>query len=313
MNRVVALAGGGGGARMADGLALAAGAENVTIIANTGDDMEHLGLHISPDVDSITYALADLENSVLGWGRRDETWSFMETLGALGGETWFRLGDRDLALHIRRSGMLADGLPLSEATARIARTFGIATQILPMSDDPVRTIVATDEGPLGLQHYFVRRRCEPRVSSLSFDGAERAAALPAALDALGDPALQAVIVCPSNPYISIDPILAVPGYRKQIARLRAPVVAVSPVIGGKAVKGPTVKIMAELGIEPSALAIAHHYHGLIDGLVIDTVDVALRPEIEAMGIAVLVTDAIMLDRQGRVRLAREALEFAAAI
>lgn len=298
---------------MADGLALAAGAENVVVVANTGDDMEHLGLHISPDVDSITYALAGIENPVLGWGRRDETWGFIEALAALGGETWFRLGDRDLALHVRRTVMMAEGVALSEATSRIVRGFGVASAILPMSDDPVRTIVATDEGPLGLQHYFVRRRCEPRVAALSFHGAERAAALPAALAALDDPALEAVIVCPSNPYISIDPILAVPGYRERLASHRAPVVAVSPVIGGKAVKGPTVKIMTELGVDPSALAIARHYAGLIDGLVIDAVDAALKPEIEAMGIAALVTDAIMGGREGRARLAIEALTFAARL
>lgn len=295
---------------MADGLALAAGASSVTVIVNTADDFEHLGLSISPDIDTVTYALAGLENPTLGWGRRDETWGFMDTLDVLGGETWFRLGDKDLAIHVQRTQLVAAGLPLSEITARIARSFGIATTILPMSDESVRTMLDTVEGTLEFQHYFVRRRCEPVVRSIRFAGTEGAWALPAALAAFDAPDLQAIVLCPSNPYISIAPILAVDGYRERLEQRRVPAVAVSPIIGGKALKGPTAKIMLELGVKPSALAVARYYRGLIDGLVIDNADAALASAIEQEGIAVHVTDAIMPDRPGRKRLAQETLAFA---
>lgn len=294
---------------MADGLALAAGAANVAVVVNTGDDFEHLGLSISPDVDSVCYALADLENTVLGWGRRDETWGCMETLGRLGGETWFRLGDKDLAIHIERTRLRADGLGLSAVTAHIARRLGIGCRVLPMSDSAVRTLLDTDEGTLEFQHYFVRRRCEPQVRAIRFEGAGRAPALPEALAALDDAGLAVIVVGPSNPYISIAPILAVDGYRARLERRRVPVVAVSPVVGGRALKGPTVKMMGELGLDPSALTIARHYRGLIDGLVIDHADRALAGAIESEGIAVHVCDAIMGDRAGRQRLAEEVLRF----
>lgn len=310
MTCIVALAGGVGGSRMVDGLAQAAGAEHVTAIVNTADDFEHLGLAISPDIDTVTYALAGLENPVLGWGRRDETWGFMDTLGQLGADTWFRLGDKDLAIHIERTRRLAGGESLSAITHSIARALGINTTILPMSDDPVRTLVDTDEGTLAFQHYFVRRRCEPRVHALRFAGAAEARILPAAMAALEAADLDAIVICPSNPFISIDPILALPGVRAQLVARRVPTVAVSPIIGGKALKGPAAKIMAELGAEPSALAVALRYRGLVDGLVIDTADAAQAPAIVAEGIAVHVTDAIMRDRPGRARLARETIAFA---
>ena len=215
---------------------------------NTGDDFEHLGLSISPDLDTVTYALAGVDNLETGWGRRDETWSFMDALAELGGETWFRLGDRDLALHVERTRRLRDGESLSAITADVVRRFEIASRILPMTDGRVRTMVRTRDGLLEFQRYFVERQCEPHVTGFVFEGAERAAPHPEILSALRNPRLRAVVICPSNPYISIDPILALPGMRAALEGAAAPVIAVSPIIAGRAVKGPTAKMMAELGL-----------------------------------------------------------------
>ncbi|MGA0562558.1 2-phospho-L-lactate transferase [Ancylobacter sp. VNQ12] len=270
--KVVALSGGIGGAKLALGLDRVLAPGQLTIIANTGDDFRHLGLHISPDIDTLLYTLAGLDDPVRGWGRRDETWNFMQALGQIGGETWFQLGDGDLAIHVERTRRLAGGETLSEVTDGLRRRLGIASAIVPMSDDPVRTRVETDEGWLDFQHYFVRRRCEPRVRALEFAGAATARLAANALAALSDPALAAIIICPSNPYLSVDPIRAVPGLREALHAASAPVIAVSPIIAGQAVKGPTAKMMAELGLMPSAATVAEHYAGLIDVFVVDEAD-----------------------------------------
>ncbi len=304
---VLALSGGVGGAKLALGLSHVVAPENLLIVANTGDDFEHLGLSISPDIDTLTYALAGLDNQTLGWGRRDETWSFMETLGALGGPAWFRLGDRDLALHVQRTLRLKAGDTLAAITADITSRLGIAARILPMSNDPVRTRVDSDEGMLDFQDYFVGRQCKPVVRSLHFVGAEAATPHPDFLAALQNPRLRAVVICPSNPFISVEPILALPGIRAALAACPAPVVAVSPIIGGKAVKGPTAKMMTELGIIPSAAAVAQRYADLLDGYIIDTQDAA-----EAQGLSVRITLAptLMTTLDDKIALAKTALDLA---
>lgn len=304
---IVALSGGIGGAKLALGLYRVLPADQLTVVANTGDDFVHLGLHISPDVDTTLYTLSGLANPVLGWGRRDETWTFMETLERLGGETWFRLGDGDLALHVERTRRLAAGETLSQVIAAIARQLGITARILPMSEDAVRTRVRTAEGTMDFQEYFVRHQCRPVVTGLDFIGATEAQPTADIATALADPALEAVIICPSNPYLSIGPLLAVPGMRDLLATTAAPVIAISPLIGGKAVKGPTAKIMTELGIPVSPLAVAGYYDGLVDGFVLDQRDRDLAP---ALSVPVSLTDTLMNTLEDRARLARHCLEFA---
>src|SRR5690348_15582549 len=261
---IVALAGGVGGAKLALGLSEVLPPDELLIAVNTGDDFEHLGLRICPDLDTVMYTLAGINDPVQGWGIAGETWGFMQALEALGGETWFRLGDRDLATHIERTRRLHAGESLSQITEDFRQRFGIATRILPMSDDPVRTRVKTRDGWLDFQPYFVRQRCEPIISAIEFAGAGDARPQPELLAALADPALVAVIICPSNPFISIEPILALRGVRAALHDCAAPVVAVAPIIGGRAVKGPTAKMMRELGIETSAAAVAHRHDDLID-------------------------------------------------
>ena len=306
-NRVVALCGGVGGAKLALGLERILG-KDLTLIVNTGDDFEHLGLAISPDIDTVLYTLSGLANRELGWGRGDESWNFMATLETLGGETWFRLGDRDLALHVERTRRLKSGETLTRIIGSIAQAFGIAAHVLPMSDDPVRTMVETSEGLLPFQRYFVEKRCAPRVDAVRFEGAGAAKPTAAVLEALGD--CTAIIICPSNPYLSVDPILAVPGLRMAIGKAAAPVVAISPLIGGAAVKGPTAKIMAELDVPATSKAIARHYDGLIDGLIIDETDKADK---DATGVPTHVTATLMKSDDDRERLARTAIDFAAEI
>ncbi len=301
---VVALSGGVGGAKLALGLSRVLPAEELVIVANTGDDFDHLGLAISPDIDTVMYTLAGLANPEFGWGRRDETWSFMETLASVGGETWFRLGDRDLAVHVERTRRLRAGETLSVITQDFCRRLGVGPRVLPMSDDPVRTRVRTDEGWIDFQDYFVRRRCEPVVHELAFDGAETACAQSGFLAALTDPRLAAVVICPSNPFISIEPILAVPGVRAALADCAAPVIAVSPIIGGRAVKGPTAKMMAELGMTPSAGAVARRYGDLIDGYVVDFADM---DQVAAIGPKVTLGQTMMTTLADREALARTVL------
>jgi len=305
--RVVAICGGIGGAKLALGLYRLLPPRALTLIVNTGDDFEHLGLHVSPDIDTCLYTLSGLANQELGWGRADESWNFMAALKSIGGDTWFRLGDRDLALHVERTRQLASGRPLSAVIAGFADRLGLNAEILPMSEAPVRTLVDTDEGLLGFQDYFVRRRCAPRVRSISFDTAPDATIQPRARAALLAPDTTAIIICPSNPYLSIDPLLAVPGFAEALKGATAPVIAVSPIIGGSAVKGPTAKIMQELGVEPSAATVAAHYAGLIDGFLLDERDVALAAE---LSIPTRTADTLMTTLDDRIRVARAALEWA---
>jgi LPPG:FO 2-phospho-L-lactate transferase len=302
---VVALCGGVGGAKLALGLERLIGAD-LTVIVNTGDDFEHLGLHVSPDIDTVVYTLGGLSDLERGWGRAGESWNFMEALGALGGETWFRLGDRDLAMHVERTRALRSGISLSEFTAATARRLGIAASILPMSDDRVETMVITGEGALPFQRYFVGLQCAPVVKRLEFKNAERAAASSQVLAALRNPDLAALIICPSNPYLSVDPILALSDIRRALVEVTAPIVAVSPLIGGQAVKGPTAKIMAELGVPADSASIARHYP-FIDGLIIDEAD---RAEAGNVDMSVLITSTFMRSLEDRDRLAADCLDFA---
>ena len=296
---IVALAGGVGGAKLAAGLARVLPPEELVIAVNTGDDFEHLGVHVSPDLDTVMYTLAGIANPETGWGRADETWAFMAALERLGGPTWFRLGDRDLATNVERTRRLRAGETLSGITRDLCARLGVRHTVVPMSDDPVRTIVHTDRGALEFQHYFVRDRCEPRVQRLEYRGAESARPSAALREALGRGA--GVIFCPSNPYLSIAPILAVPGVREAIGGRAA---AVSPIIAGRAVKGPAAKIMQELGIAPSALEVARYYRGIVRALMIDRADAALAAPIEALGIRAVEEDTLMTDETGRARLAR---------
>lgn len=307
---IAALSGGVGGAKLADGLMRILPANTLSVIVNTGDDFRHLGLHISPDVDTALYTLSGLANPEVGWGRRDETWNFMRALESIGGETWFRLGDGDLAMHVERSRRLAAGDSLSQITADTASHLKIPAQILPMTNDPVHTRLRTVDGMLDFQDYFVRYQCQPVVSAIQFDGAGAAQASTAVLAALDAPELQAIIICPSNPYLSIDPILALKDIRERLRNSRVPVVAVSPLVGGKAVKGPTTKIMGELGLSQSALEVARRYAGLIDGFILDQRDCALAQKFD---VPVLVTDTLMLTPADRLRVAQETLTFAATL
>jgi len=308
--RVVALSGGIGGAKLALGLYRVLPPDTLTVIVNTGDDFEHLGLHICPDLDTTLYTLAGLANPELGWGRRDETWTFMQTLEALGGETWFRLGDADLALHVERTQRLKGGATLSAIAADFARRLGIEAALVPVSDDPIRTRIATSDGELAFQDYFVRHRCAPRVQGIAYQGAAAARLAPPALAALQSAALEAIIICPSNPYLSVDPLLAVPQLLPAVRAARVPVIAVTPLIGGEAVKGPTAKIMRELGIAPTPRAIAQHYAAWIDAFVLDRADAG---EAGAFDVPVHVTDTLMKSLGDRERLAREVLGFAATL
>lgn len=303
---ILALVGGVGGAKLAHGLAQVTAPDALAIIVNTGDDFRHLGLAISPDLDTVMYTLAGLSNRETGWGVAGETWSFMAALDRLGGETWFRLGDRDLATHVERTWRLADGESLSAVTARFARRLGIAHGLAPMTDDALATMVETDQGLLAFQDYFVRLACAPRVTGIRFEG--RAAPSPAFAHALEHPDLKAVVIGPSNPYLSIDPILAVTGIRARLAA--KPVIAVSPIVGGEAIKGPAAKIMAERGETPSCLAVARHYRGLVDALAIDQVDRKDADAIAALGIRPLVTNTVMRTDQDRARLAETVSAFA---
>jgi LPPG:FO 2-phospho-L-lactate transferase len=301
---VIALSGGVGGAKLALGLSRVLPPKELLVVANTGDDFEHLGLSISPDIDTLTYVLAGLDNPVTGWGRRDETWSFMETIGTLGGADWFRLGDRDLALHVERTRRLEAGETLSQVTADLCRRLRIATRVLPMSDDRVRTRVRSDSGWIDFQDYFVRQQCRPVVRELAFDGADKARAQPDIIAALKGGKVRAVVICPSNPFISIEPILAVPGMREAIAACGAPVVAVSPIVGGRAVKGPTAKMMQELGLVVSSASVAKRYRDLLTGYIVDEADA------EGIPGKVHIASTLMTTLAEKEALARTVLTFA---
>lgn len=307
---ILALAGGVGGARLARGLAGILAPGSLRVAVNTGDDFEHLGLHISPDIDTVIYTLAGLHDEVRGWGMAGETWQFMSAIKALGGEDWFSLGDQDIATHVLRTQWLHEGRTLSAVTQELARRRGLATQVFPMSDDPVRSMVASDAGELTFQDYFVRHRCEPRFRALRLDKVEAARPAEAFAAAMSAPDLEAIVICPSNPILSIAPILAVPGIRDLLEARKVPAVAVSPFIGGKAIKGPAAKILRELGLEPTPRAVADAYKGVIDGLIIDESDIGLP---RADGIAHHVTDTLMKGDAGQQRVARETLDFAAKL
>ena len=298
---VLALSGGVGGAKLALGLYRTLPSDTLTIVANTGDDFEHLGLRVSPDLDTLLYTLSGQDNPELGWGRAGETWTFMAALEALGGESWFRLGDGDLATHVERTRRLKSGESLAAVMDDFRRRLGIAARLLPMSDDPVRTRLRTPEGWLDFQDYFVRLRCAPVVREIAFAGADAARPHPDFLAALADPALRAVVICPSNPFISIDPILAVPGIRAALRECRAPVVAVSPIIAGQAVKGPTAKMMAELGLPVDAAAVARHYHDILNLYIADEEDAA---SVAGLDVPVVLARTLMHSLADREALAR---------
>ena len=306
--KYLALSGGVGGAKLALGLSQCLPPDQLTIIANTADDFEHLGLHISPDLDSVMYALAGIDDPERGWGLADETWEFMRALETLGGETWFRLGDKDLAAHVLRSQKLRAGHSLSDATRLLCRRLGVSHPLLPMSDDLVRTIVQTDEGLLPFQHYFVRRQCEPRVTGFEFRHIDAARPRADFMQALADPGLAGIVICPSNPYVSIDPIIHLQGVRTAIIESLAPVIAVSPIVAGQALKGPAAKMMAELGRPVSALSVAEYYRDLVDVFVLDHRDAELGEQIEALGMRVVVADTVMKSRDDKVSLAHQVIE-----
>ena len=304
--RYVALCGGIGGAKLALGLSRRLRPDRLTLIVNSGDDFRHLGLHISPDIDTVLYTLAGLADPERGWGRAAESWAVVETLGQLGGETWFRLGDGDLALHLLRSERLAGGTRLTEVVADLCRRLSVGVQVLPPSDDPIRTVVETESGDLALQHYFVRARCKPAVRGLRYEGAETARPAPEALAALADTELRAVFLCPSNPYLSLGPMLALPGLRAALGGLAVPRVAVCPLVGGRAVKGPLDKMMQEMGIAPGPQAVIDFYAGLIDAMVIDDADRGLA----LSGTRIAVRPTLMRSLADREALADAVLDLA---
>ena len=311
--RVVALAGGVGGAKLASGLQ-AVVRDDLTVVVNTADDLERHGLLVCPDHDTVMYTLAGLDDRVQGWGVRDETFSAAAMLERYREETWFRLGDRDLATHIVRTARLKAGERLTEVCLSLQRGLGVAAKILPMSDDPVRTQVRTDDGWLEFQEYFVHRHQAPPVHEVRFDGIERAEATARVRGELGF--AETIVVAPSNPIVSIGPILAVRGIRDLLAAARrggTPVLAVSPIVGGKALRGPADRMLASLGHEPTALGVARLYVDVVDGFVLDTIDAALGPDVEALGMRTLITDTVMTDDASRERLAREILAFGRAV
>ena len=307
---VLALSGGVGGAKLALGLYRVLPPEALSVVANTGDDFVHLGLHVSPDLDTLLYTLSGLDNPETGWGRRGETWTFMQALASLGGETWFKLGDGDLATHVERTRRLAAGESLSEITDDFRRRLGIRARLLPMSDDPVRTWLLTDEGRLDFQDYFVRRQARPAVREILYDGAAAARPQPQIMAALADPALRLVVLCPSNPFLSIDPILALPDLRAALAACSAPVVAVSPIIGGRAVKGPTAKIMGELGLPIADAAVARHYRDILDLYIADAADADRLGDLD---LPVRFVPTLMATLADREALARAVLLAAAGL
>jgi LPPG:FO 2-phospho-L-lactate transferase len=309
--RVLAICGGVGGAKLALGLDRVLPPGDLAILVNTGDDFDHLGLRICPDLDTVMYTLGGVVETSQGWGREDDSRAFLDEIARLGGPTWFRLGDKDLAVHVERTRRLAAGETLAAVTSSFARSFALRSRLLPMSDDPVRTLVDTTDGVLEFQEYFVRRRCEPAVRAIRYHGADAARPLPAALDLLASTSLEAVVICPSNPWLSIDPILAMPELRRALQRCAAPVIAVSPLVAGRAIKGPTAKLMQELGLEVSAAAVAAHYVGLVDGFVLDDEDRALgQGLVQGLALPTMSAPTIMRSLGDRESLARTVLDFA---
>lgn len=310
--RYLAICGGVGGAKLALGLSRVLDPSQLTVVVNTGDDFDHLGLLICPDIDTVSYTLAGIVDPQQGWGRSNESWNALAEVERLDGETWFRLGDRDLGLHLVRRALLDRGMSLSAVTAHIARRLGIAQEILPMSDHPVRTEVETDQGYLAFQHYFVRERCKPRVRSIRFAGSQSARPAGGFIRALRDSALKGVIICPSNPFLSIDPILSLPGVPEALSDTGVPVIAVSPVVGGRAIKGPTAKIMQELGLPVTVEAVADHYAGMLTGLIVDHCDKDSARTLEGR-LAIHCCNTIMTNTEHKITLAGQVLEFISSL
>jgi LPPG:FO 2-phospho-L-lactate transferase len=301
--KIVALAGGVGGAKLAHGFAQILSPENLTVIVNTGDDFEHLGLYICPDLDTVCYTLAGLANPETGWGHINESWNTLANIEKLGGPNWFRLGDQDIATHLERTRRLKSGQTLSQVVCDFCSAWGIKHKVIPMTDETVRTIVNTVEhGELAFQDYFVRLHCEPKVKGFRFDGIDLAKPAPSVLEAIKE--ADAVVICPSNPWVSIQPILTVAGIRSALEAKF--VIAVSPIIDGQTVKGPAAKMYQELGITPSAVAVAEHYRGLLKGFVMDKVDSELAKKID---VQTLVTNTRMNSLTDRARLADDVLHF----
>jgi len=304
--KIVALAGGVGGAKLVHGLAKVLAPQDLVIIVNTGDDFEYLSLSISPDLDTVCYTLAGLANPETGWGRANETWTTYSKIVELGGPGWFRLGDLDLATHIERTRRLGAGQTISQIVNSFCESWKVAPTILPMSDDRIRTKVETQEyGLLDFQEYFVKYNCSPKVTGFQFQNIENSRPSPGVIESLRG--AQAVVICPSNPWVSIDPILGVSGIRSSL--LGKPVVAISPIIAGKAVKGPAAKMYTELGYKPSALTVAEHYRELIRGFVLDNLDESIKPAVERLGLRVLTTNTMMTNIKNRIQLAEDVLNF----
>jgi LPPG:FO 2-phospho-L-lactate transferase len=305
----LALAGGVGGAKLAFGLTKVLSQDDLMIVVNTGDDFDHLGLRICPDIDTVLYTLGGIANPETGWGQAEETWNYMGALERIGGETWFRLGDRDLATHVERTRRLQKGEPLSSVTADFAHRFGIHHRIVPATDQPLPTVVRTDQGDLPFQEYFVRQQCAPTVTGFDFVGAARAEPSPAVSKAFESGMIEAIIICPSNPYVSIAPILAVPAIADFVSNAGVPVVVVSPIVGGLAIKGPAAKMMTELGILPSALSIARHYRDIATAIVVDKADSDIAAAIQELGMEPLVTNTFMQTADEKIRLAEEIIAY----
>lgn len=308
--KIVALAGGVGGAKLADGLAQNLAAEDLTVIVNVGDDFTHMGLYICPDLDTVCYTLSGLANPDTGWGRSGESWTVYDHVVKLGGPDWFHLGDKDIATHLERTQLLKEGKLLSEIAAAFCDKWGVPVNVLPVSNDPIPTMVSTkDKGELGFQDYFVRNRCEPVVTGFRFVGIEKATLTPGIVDAIR--AADGIIICPSNPYVSIAPVLSVPGMMDEVKKKK--VAAVSPIVGGKAIKGPAAKMFQEMGIDASSVAVARQYQDFLTGFILDTVDAEYAGEIQRSGIIPLVTNTVMQTIQDRKRLASEVLSFCEGI
>ena len=302
MTKILAITGGVGGAKLALGLSKILTPEELLFLVNTGDDFQHLGLEISPDLDSLLYALSGKNNPELGWGRADETWACISELEELGADSWFRLGDRDLALHLVRTQMLNQGATLQKVADRLSESLGIDHRIAPMSNDKISTTVNTPNGKLAFQEYFVREQCEPAVIDFDFEGIEKSTPNPVVMSWLDE--CDGIIICPSNPYVSVDTILSVPKYRD--AFQSKPVIAVSPIVGGLAIKGPAAKMMTELGVPPTPIAVAKHYGSLLSGFVLDQTD---HEQAKDIPIPSIVTQTIMLTLQDRIALAEQCVRF----
>jgi len=309
-NQILAIAGGVGGAKLAWGLAQVLPPEELLVVVNTGDDEEFHGLHVSPDLDTVMYTLAGIVNPATGWGLAGDTFTTLESLKKYGVPTWFNLGDRDLATHLRRTELMRHGATLSQATAELCRALGVAHRVAPMTDEPVRTTLLTDRGVLKFQEYFVQHRCEPRVLDISYEGSDWASPSPTFADALENS--RAVVYCPSNPFLSLQPVLELLGVRKRLEEFPGPKIAVSPIVGGEAIKGPAAKLFRELGEEPSSLAVAKRMSGICSTFVLDAVDAAQAADVEVLGMHAVAVDTLMTAPEHKVRLARAVLELARA-